>query len=123
MAQTPAPPAAPAPQPSAPAPGGPPGRYSADGFWWWDGAGWRPAYSQDRLWHWNGQTWNPAAAPTKAATNTRLVIGLGVGVLVSLLVSVALVVVGVSSFSSTPIANVFSNPPAAASSPTPSSRP
>src|SRR4029077_9970819 len=60
-APAPGPAAAPA---AAPIPAGPaPGRYSPDGFWWWDGSGWKPAYSQDRLWRWNGQTWVPTQAP------------------------------------------------------------
>ena len=37
-------------------------RFSDDGFWWWDGASWKPAVSPDRLWRWNGQTWVPAQA-------------------------------------------------------------
>ena len=43
--------------PGTPAPGAAQTRFSADGFWWWDGAQWRPALSEDRLWRWNGQTW------------------------------------------------------------------
>lgn len=123
MAQTPAPPATPGPQPTAPAPGGPPGRYSADGFWWWDGAGWKPAYSQDRLWRWNGQTWVPTATPPSAGTNLRLVIGLGVGLFVVLMASIALVVAGLVSFQGGQFVNVFSNSPAGAASPSPSTSP
>src|SRR5713226_4433997 len=55
------PPAAPTPQPVPGAQTGQGSRFSPDGFWWWDGAGWRPAYSQDRLWRWDGQAWVPAA--------------------------------------------------------------
>src|SRR2546430_17644980 len=43
-------------QPSAPSHT----KFSDDGFWWWDGASWKPAVSPDRLWRWNGQAWAPA---------------------------------------------------------------
>src|SRR5258707_13440081 len=46
--------------PGAPPPAEAQTRFSADGFWWWDGSEWKPALSQDRLWRWNGQSWEPA---------------------------------------------------------------
>jgi hypothetical protein len=74
------------------------GRYSADGFWWWDGASWKPAYSRDRLWRWNGQTWVPAQAPpAQPKGSSGLMIALIVGAFVLVLVVVAVIVVIVMS--------------------------
>jgi hypothetical protein len=42
---------------SRPAP--PPGAFSDDGNWWWDGREWRPAISDDGHWRWNGTRWIP----------------------------------------------------------------
>jgi hypothetical protein len=70
------------------------GRYSADGFWWWDGATWQPAYSRDRLWRWNGSTWVPAhTPPVQAKSRSGLIIALVVGGFVLVLVVVAVLVV------------------------------
>jgi hypothetical protein len=85
-------------------------RYSDDGFWWWDGASWKPAVSPDRLWRWNGQTWVPAQTP--AATHVQgpgnaILISIAVFVGVLLLVSVIATIVFVSM--SGQIDNVFSN--------------
>ena len=117
----PAPPPTPASPPVAPVPtGGLTGRYSPDGFWWWDGASWKPAYSQDRLWRWNGQTWVPAqAAPPPSKGGSGLAIGLIVGGFVLVLVVVAAIVVGLLYFAGPQISNVFSNVAAALGSPTP----
>ncbi len=89
-------------------------RFSADGFWWWDGAEWKPAFSQDRLWRWDGQGWVPArlAAPGGSGSGIGLALGLAGGfvvilVLVSVLVIVILLAMG------NQIANVFSNVAAA----------
>jgi hypothetical protein len=69
------------------------GRYSADGFWWWDGATWQPAYSRDRLWRWNGTTWVPAQAPpVQAKGGSGLMIALIAGGFVLVLVVVAVIV-------------------------------
>ena len=105
--------------PNTPAPAAAQTRFSADGFWWWDGAEWRPAVSQDRLWRWNGQSWEPArpaAAPTGrggagAAIGITIAIFLGVIVLVSLVTVVILATMG------NQISNVFSNVAAALNSP------
>jgi hypothetical protein len=87
-------------------------RFSDDGYWWWDGAVWKPAVSPDRLWRWNGQTWVPAHAPAPPATAGRgagmavlvtVAIFLGVLVFVSILVTVILLTMG------NQIANVFDN--------------
>ena len=92
-------------------PAAPHTRYSDDGFWWWDGASWKPAVSPDRLWRWNGQTWIPAqqaapGAPAKGPANAILVsIAVFIGVLV--LVSIIATVIFVSM--SSQIGNVFSN--------------
>src|SRR5260221_9445957 len=66
-------------------------RFSDDGFWWWDGASWKPAVSPDRLWRWNGQAWLPAthaggpAAPTGGNVGMAVAITVGVFVLVLIL--------------------------------------
>ena len=105
--------------PSAPSPAPAQTRFSADGFWWWDGAEWRPAVSQDRLWRWNGQSWEPphlASAPARrsgagAAIGITIAIFLGVIVVVSLLTVVILYTMGGQ------ISNVFSNVAAGLNSP------
>jgi hypothetical protein len=101
--------------PPGPMPMPPQTRFSADGFWWWDGKEWKPAISQDRLWRWNGSSWvpaAPAARPGGGGSGAGLAIGLalafvGVLVLVSIFVIVILLVMG------NQISNVFSNVAAA----------
>jgi hypothetical protein len=77
-----------------PAPVRPQTRYSADGFWWWDGAEWRAALSQDRLWRWNGNAWEPARPERSVGSQIRGggVIAIGIAVLVAV-VAVATAVV------------------------------
>ncbi len=87
-------------------------RYSEDGFWWWDGASWKPAVSPDRLWRWNGQGWVPAqaaAAPVAAAggPGNAILISVAVFIGVLLLVSILATIIFVSM--SGQISNVFSN--------------
>src|SRR4029077_18244821 len=86
---------------AAPPPSSSQTHFSADGFWWWDGAEWRAAYSQDRLWRWNGQGWVPAQtpAPPGAGGAVGLTVGLvagflGILVLVSIIVIVILLTMG-----------------------------
>jgi hypothetical protein len=98
----------------------PPGKFSPDGFWWWDGAAWKPAYSQDRLWRWNGASWVPAAGPPPRSSHTGLIVGLSIGAAFLLVVViVAVIVAAVLYTSGAQIANVFSNVAAALGSPSP----
>ncbi|MDQ6879027.1 MAG: hypothetical protein M3082_15340 [Candidatus Dormibacteraeota bacterium] len=92
---------------SEPAQPPPQTRFSADGFWWWDGAEWKPAFSQDRLWRWTGTDWlpaGPATPPPGGGLTIRLVAGLlGILVIVALFVLFILYELGPQ------IQNVFSN--------------
>jgi len=63
-------------QPSAPSHT----KFSDDGFWWWDGASWKPAVSPDRLWRWNGQAGAPATQSGGPAAPWGGKVGLAVGV-------------------------------------------
>jgi hypothetical protein len=89
-------------------------RFSADGFWWWDGAEWRAAFSQDRLWRWDGQGWVPArpAAASGSGSGIGLALGL-IGGFVVILVLVSILVVVVLLTMGNQITNVFSNVTAA----------
>jgi hypothetical protein len=85
-------------------------RYSDDGFWWWDGASWKPAVSADRLWRWNGQTWVPAqAAAAEQAHGPGNAILISVAVFLGVLVLVSIVATIVFVTMSDQIGNVFSN--------------
>ena len=99
------------------APAAPPQtRFSIDGFWWWNGAEWKPAVSPDRLWQWNGQAWVPrarAASGSSAGAGVAITVAVFAGVLV--LVSIFTVVVLLTMGGQ--IANVFSNVVAALSTP------
>jgi hypothetical protein len=99
-------------------------RFSADGFWWWDGAEWRPALSQDRLWRWNGQSWEPSrltgAAAAKSGAGAGVAIGITVAIFLGIVVLVSLFTVVILLTMGNQIANVFSNVVAAlGSSPSP----
>ena len=96
-------------------------RFSADGFWWWDGSSWKPALSQDRLWRWNGQGWEPNRSVTApgSGSGAGLAIGLTVLAFVGVLVVVSILVIVVLLTMGNQIANVFSNV-AAALGPSPS---
>src|SRR5258708_5744935 len=110
-------------EPGAPPPSAAQTRFSADGFWGWDGTEWRPAYSQDRLWHWNGQAWEPArpaSATRSGGVGAGAAIGITVAIFAGILVLVSLVVVVILLTMGNQITNVFSNVVAAlASSPSP----
>jgi Flp pilus assembly pilin Flp len=89
-------------------------RFSADGFWWWDGAEWRPAVSQDRLWRWNGRSWDPARpAEAGSRSNTGVAIGITVAIFVGIVALVGVVAVGVLYAMGDQISNVYSNVTAA----------
>jgi hypothetical protein len=95
-------------------------RFSADGFWWWDGSEWRPALSQDRLWRWNGQAWEPARlapTPTSRGGGAGVAIGITVAIFLGVVAIVALVTVVILLTMGNQIVNVFSNVAAALSSP------
>jgi Flp pilus assembly pilin Flp len=108
--------------PGAPPPGAAQTRFSADGFWWWDGAQWRPAFSQDRLWHWNGQAWEPArpgGATRSSGPGAGAAIGITVAIFFGILILVSLVVIVILLTMGNDIKNVFSNVVAALGSPSP----
>ncbi len=109
--------------PGAPPPAEAQTRFSADGFWWWDGSEWRPALSQDRLWRWNGQTWEPAhlsSVPTPGrGPGAGAAIGITVAIFLGIVVFVGLITAAVLYTMGNQIANVFSNVVAALGSPSP----
>ena len=89
-------------------------RFSADGFWWWDGAEWRAAFSQDRLWRWDGQGWVPARPAGAGGSGSGIGLALGlVGGFVVILVLVSIQVVVVLLTMGNQITNVLSNVTAA----------
>ena len=95
-------------------------RFSADGFWWWDGSAWKPALSEDRLWRWNGQAWEPSRLPPAGSSGTGAGAAVGITVVVAfvfILVLVSVVVIVVLLTMGAQIANVFSNVTAALNSP------
>jgi hypothetical protein len=86
-------------------------RYSADGFWWWDGAQWRPAYSQDQLWRWTGQAWEPAqpSAAPGSGSGAGGAVGIVVGMVLGTILLVGLMALAIIYFAGPQISNVFSN--------------
>jgi hypothetical protein len=88
-------------------------KFSDDGFWWWDGAEWKPAVSPDRLWRWTGQTWVPAqqaaAAPAAAGHGAGMAVLVTVGVFVGVLVVVSILVLVILLTMGGQIQNVFQN--------------
>jgi hypothetical protein len=109
--------------PGAPPPVAAPTRFSADGFWWWDGSEWKPALSQDRLWRWNGQSWEPAGrggvAMSSGGPGAGAAIGITVAILLGIVVLVGLITVAILYTMGNQIANVFSNVVAALGTPSP----
>jgi Flp pilus assembly pilin Flp len=106
--------------PGNPAPPAAQTRFSADGFWWWDGAEWRPALSEDRLWRWNGQSWEPARLEGQRASRAGAGIAIGItAVFLGVIVLVSVVVVVVLSTMGNQIVNVFANVATALSTPSP----
>ena len=86
-------------------------RFSADGFWWWDGAEWKPALSQDGLWRWTGTGWVPAK-PAGAGGGGTPAVGVTIGLVagfLGVLVVVALVVGAILYAEGDQISTVFSN--------------
>ena len=105
--------------PNPPPPVTPQTRFSADGFWWWDGAEWRPAISQDRLWRWNGQSWEPArvGAASASRSGAGAAIGITIAIFLGVIALVSLVTVVILLTMGSQISNVFSNVAAALNSP------
>jgi Flp pilus assembly pilin Flp len=101
--------------PNAPRPAPAQTRFSADGFWWWDGAEWRPAVSPDRLWRWNGQSWEPA--PPAGRGGAGAAIGITIAIFFGVIVLVSLVTVVILYAMGGQISNVFSNVAATLNSP------
>jgi hypothetical protein len=96
-----------------------PGRFSPDGYWWYDGAEWRPAISPDRLWRWNGQAWVPSqmVRPPSSGGGAGLAVGITVGLFLLVLLVTGLFVVVILYTMGNQIANVFSNVTAALTGP------
>jgi hypothetical protein len=90
-------------------------RFSADGYWWWDGSAWKPAMSEDRLWRWNGMAWEPArplaSRPSGGGAGTAIAIT--VTVFVGIVVLVAGITIVILLTMSNQMGNVFANVAAA----------
>ena len=95
--------------PRTPAASTPQTRFSADGFWWWDGAEWRAALSHDRLWRWNGQAWEPAQLAPRPRGGAGVAVGITVAIFLGVVLFVSLFTVLILYTMGTQISNVFSN--------------
>jgi hypothetical protein len=84
-------------------------RFSIDGFWWWDGAEWKPAVSPDRLWQWNGLTWIARNAGTVAGSSASQGVVITIAVFAGVLVLVTMLTLVVLLTMGGQIGNVFSN--------------
>jgi hypothetical protein len=86
-------------------------RFSADGFWWWNGAEWKPAVSEDRLWRWNGQAWEPAqpARTGVARPGVGRAVGLTIALFAGVLLVVAVIFGAILYYTGPQITDVFSN--------------
>jgi hypothetical protein len=94
--------------PGLPAQTSPQTRFSADGFWWWDGSQWRPAMSEDRLWRWTGSTWEPAR-PGSSGPGSGGTLWIVIAVLVGIVILAGVIAALILYFAGPQISNVFSN--------------
>jgi hypothetical protein len=103
--------------------GGPP-TFSADGYWWWDGAAWQPAISPDRRWRWDGRAWIAmgVARPPSGLSTGALVAIIGSTAVVVLVVVSVLAYVGFTRISSQSTGGVIpittGSPPPTGAAPT-----
>src|SRR5438477_10424248 len=94
--------------------------FSPDGYWWWDGAGWKPAVSPDGSWRWTGQAWVAAGAakPTRRGLSTGALVGLIAGVTATVHVVAAVMSYVAVSRLNTPTPAATQTPPSGQSAPT-----
>ena len=92
-----------------PAPAQPRTGFSTDGFWWWDGAEWRPALSADRLWRWDGRTWVPNTGGIAEPISGGLGTGVTIVIFVGLVALVTALAIGVLLTGGGEIGSLFAN--------------